>query len=200
MEHLAAFGRVLHLGMELHGIKAKVGLFHRRDRTGVRAAGYPETGWDGVDMIGMAHPADRIFLHRGKQQAVRLQANRHAAVLTLFRGHDMAAEHFGHQLRAVADAEDRQAQLENSRVAARRGGSEDAVRAAGKDDAPVLAGNDPFHGRGIGQDFAVDMVVADPAGDQLVILAAKIKNQNRFMLHSLCSSKLNERLIDLSGK
>ncbi len=75
--------------------------------------------------------------------------------------------------------------LENFRIAARGIVGVDTARSAGKDNAPVVAGPDPVHRNAIGQHFAEDIVFADAAGDQLVVLAAEVEYQDGFMLQRL---------------
>jgi hypothetical protein len=40
------------------------------------------------------------------------------------------------------------------------------------------AGQDPIQRRGVGQQLAVDVTLADPAGDQLAVLGAEIEDED----------------------
>ena len=107
------------------------------------------------------------------------------AVLTLRCTADMAAQQMHHQLAAVADAQHGHAPAEDLRVD--RGGilQIDAVGAAGKDDALGVLRLDHRQVGFIGIDFTVDIVLADAARDQLIVLAAKVQHDDSFMLHDV---------------
>ena len=55
-----------------------------------------------------------------------------------------------------------------------------AVGAACKNDTQGRKGADFIHGNGIGLDFAVDVLLPDTPGNELVILTAEIQHQNLF--------------------
>ncbi len=59
----------------------------------------------------------------------------------------------------------------------------DAGRTAGQDDPLGIFGEDFGKRRGKGQDFAVDLALADPPRDQLAVLGAEIKDDNRIVAH-----------------
>ena len=59
----------------------------------------------------------------------------------------------------------------------------DAVGAAGKDDALGVLRLDHRQVGFIGIDLTVDIVLADAARDQLIVLAAKVQHDDSFMLH-----------------
>ena len=63
----------------------------------------------------------------------------------------------------------------------------DAVGAAGKDDALGVLRLDHRQVGFIGIDFTVDIVLADAARDQLIVLAAKVQHDDSFMLHDVLS-------------
>ena len=66
----------------------------------------------------------------------------------------------------------------------------DALRPAGEDDADGVVGADGVKAHVIGVDFAVDVILADAAGDKLVILAAEVKDKNFLVLHTAFLSLL----------
>ena len=88
----------------------------------------------------------------------------------------MAAQQMHHQLRTIADAQHGDAQLEH--LGANGGGILQiyAVGATGKDDAGGLFLPDGLHGLGVGHDLAVNVALTHTAGDQLIVLAAKVHN------------------------
>jgi len=105
------------------------------------------------------------------------------AVFAMVRGDNLSAEHLGHQLGAIADAEHRYAKLKDFRITARSVFGSDAGGASGEDNALVIASPDAVHRDAVGQDFAVDVVFAHAAGDQLVVLTAEIKDEDGFVVH-----------------
>ena len=123
----------------------------------------------------MAHPADACFGDVFEQQAVSGSGEFHMAVFLGGRLRNGAAQHVSHELCAVADAQHRNAQIQNVGGVMGRALQIDAVRATGEDNAFIASFRNLGKGSGIGQNFTVDMVVADAAGNQLVVLAAKVK-------------------------
>ena len=87
-----------------------------------------------------------------------------------------------HQLAAVANAENGNPQPENFRVNVGRFLQIHAVGAAGENDAHGRKGADLVQGCGVGLDLAVDVLLPHPPGDQLIVLSAKVQNQDFFSL------------------
>ena len=96
---------------------------------------------------------------------------------------DFGAEHLAAELHAVADAEDRHAEVEDPLVAAGGAGLVDAGRTAGEDDALERQLRQLIDGCAGREDAGVDVVLADPAGDQLDVLAAEIQDGDHFANH-----------------
>ena len=99
---------------------------------------------------------------------------------------DFAAQHPGHQLRAVAYAQHGNAQIEYGRIVMRRFLQIDAVRAAGEYDALAVRARDFLERRGVGHDFTVDVLIAHAARNQLVILPAKVQHDDFFGRRQCC--------------
>ena len=95
---------------------------------------------------------------------------------------DGSAHQLGHELQPVADAEDRHAQLEDLRIDHRRAGLLDAVGAAGEDDALGPEGADLLERHRAGMELAIDVQLADPAGDQLRVLRPEVEDQDLFCM------------------
>ena len=94
------------------------------------------------------------------------------------------AGHVRHELRAVADAEDRDAEVENGGIVMRRLFVVDAVRAAGEDDAFVSCGEDLFAvGLSVRNDLREYAFRADAPCDKLIILSSEIKHED--LVHCL---------------
>lgn len=97
------------------------------------------------------------------------------------------AGQIGHQLRAVADAQNGNAEVKHRRVTERRAVGIDAVGAAGENNALIAVLPD-FLGRNfvIRTNFGVDVQFAHTAGNQQIILAAEIQYKY-FFFHSPAS-------------
>ena len=171
--------------MELHGIEALFRIFHSSHRAVCGVGGDLETRCCLLDVVVVAHPADGGGLHIGEQLALGVHEHLSLAVLTLRCTADMAAQQMHHQLAAVADAQHGHAPAEDLRVD--RGGilQVDAVGAAGKNNALGILRLDHRQVGFIGIDFTVDIVLADAARDQLIVLAAKVQHDDSFMLHDV---------------
>ena len=89
----------------------------------------------------------------------------------------------GHRLEAVADAEGRDAGLEQRRVDLRGARRVDARRPAGQHDRRRLAGQHLLD-RHVGRDdLGVDAGLADPPGDQLRVLGAEVDDEDGREVH-----------------
>jgi hypothetical protein len=91
---------------------------------------------------------------------------------------DLAAELFGHELLAVADAEHRHAGLEQGVVRARAVGGGDGSRAAGEDDAARPQPGQRFLGGAERRDLAIHTGFAHAPGDELGHLRPEIDDQD----------------------
>jgi len=87
----------------------------------------------------------------------------------VFRLFHPAAQLLHHQLGAVADAQHRDAHGEEPRVADRRVMVIDAGRPAGENDTRRLQGAQARKIDVVGVDFAVDLLLADPAAMSWVV-------------------------------
>ena len=178
-DHGRALRGALHLRMKLHTVQPALRASNGRIGTRIGMCHRSKARRQSGDLVGMAHEADLIFAkppekHRGG-------VHRHAG-LAVFAG--LAGGHFTagrprKELCAIANAQHRDAHIENGRIAMGRFGQIDAVRAAGQNNADGidlpdrLRGDVPrFHDR-------VDMTFPHTPGDQFLILPAKIENQNR---------------------
>jgi hypothetical protein len=144
-----------------------------------------EPGGELRDLVAVAHPhlmalADlpeaveqRALLGDGEEGAAEF-----AIPLALVTRLDPAAELVGHDLLAVADAEDRQAAVEQRLRRARAAFLRHAGGRTGEDDALGSQPRERVLGLGEGGDFRIDSRLAHPAGDELGDLAAEIDNQD----------------------
>ena len=97
----------------------------------------------------------------------------------------MTTQQVHHQLAAVADAQYGHAPAEDLGVDGGRVLQINAVGAAGEDDALGILGLDDRKIGFIGIDLAVDIIFSDAAGNQLIVLSAKVQHDDSFMLHDV---------------
>ena len=100
------------------------------------------------------------------------------SVLAVRRAINGPAEQLGHELQPVADTQDRDAHLEDAAVDERRARLLDAERAAREHDPARLEGADLLHGHRAGVDLAVNVQLADAAGNELRVLRAEIEDED----------------------
>ena len=171
--------------MVLHAVKATRFVCDRRGRAhlGVRhqfkALRHPG------HVVSVAHPRNALRRQTLEQLAVRVIKRLGLAVFArriLLRCGDKAAQRMRHELAAIADAQHRDTQLEQLRVALGRLLIINAVRPAGKDDADRVHCADLIDRGLIGLDLAVYIMLADTPRDQLVILTAEVQHQNELMV------------------
>ena len=91
---------------------------------------------------------------------------------------DQAAELQGDELGAVADAQDRHAEVVDAGVDRGRPVDVDRRRTAAEDDAGGGPGGVLLGRQGGGDDLAVDVGLADPPGDQLGVLGPEVDDQD----------------------
>ena len=134
LEHAAAIGGMVHLGMELRGIEPARRALHRshRARLGMRRDG--EALRNTAHGVAVAHPHGLLARRRGQKLARALADELGGAVLALVGMGDLAAEDDGHDLVAVAEAEHGQAEVEDGGVDLRRVLGIHARRPAREDD------------------------------------------------------------------
>ena len=170
------------LGMELDGVEPLFGVFHGRHGAHIRMGRDLEPGGHFFDAVGVAHPHHALggyALHQAGGGLIQNEVN--LAVLAGLRGNDGTAAHPGGELGAVADAENRNAQLQHLGVIVGGGHIIDAVGTAGEDDAAVTGSSNLLRSDAVvGLDFGVDVQVTNPAGNQLIILAAEVQNEDFF--------------------
>ena len=107
----------------------------------------------------------------------------YSRAVSSWAGGDQAAQAVGHELAAVADPQNGNAPGKDLGVYVGRGLQVDAVRAAGKDDADGVHRFQLRQGRGVGLYFTVNAALPNPAGNELIILSAKIQDKHKFMVH-----------------
>jgi hypothetical protein len=183
VENLNPVVRVAHLRVKLQAVDFAFGVGHRGARAAVGRRHARKALGQAVHIVGVAHPADKLFVKAREQGTGGVEPGLRAAVFALVGACHMPAEQVCNQLVAVADAENWDAQRENLRVYRRRVRQVHAARAAGKDDADGLHCGD-FHRRnGVRFYFAIHAAFAHAPGDEVVVLPAEINDQDQLMFH-----------------
>ena len=153
-ENAAPLRRVDDLRVELHAVEAAPRVGEGRHRAVCRAGQDLEPRRSLEHEVAVAHPALGALLHVGEQdrpiagldrpgRSIRLRHfQRGPPVLPAIAALHLAAEEEGHELHAVADAEDGEARPEERRVVAGRARPVDARRPPGEDDGPRAAGHE----------------------------------------------------------
>ncbi len=133
----------------------------------------------------MAHPDRSAGRQAGQQRLVADGTDGGRAVLAPLRRSHPTAELMGHQLDAVADAQDRDPSLPQPRVGLRRVGVVDRCRSAGQDDAHRPAPLDLVPRRVMGEQHRIDVQLPDPPRDELGVLPAEVEHDDRLRVRWL---------------
>ena len=180
-QHLLAVRRVDHLGMELDPVDRAFGRLERRHRRRGRRRERGESGRRREHRVAVGHPAALLRRRAGQQPAGLRDRELRAPELPDLGALDAAAQLAREQLHAVADAEHRNAELEQLAlqrwrallVHRRRPAREDhALRAP----APHLLEADVMR-----QQLGEHAALAHAAGDQLRVLPAVVENHDLFL-------------------
>ncbi len=175
---LAVLG-VRDLGVELRRVQTALRVLHRGDRGGAGAGGDDEALGRGAHGVAVAHPD-----LRGLGQAVEQLAagcgdgQLGEAVLADVGLRDLATEVQRHLLDAVAEAQDRDAQVEHGRVHVRRALGVHRGGTAREDERGRLAARDLLGGDVERDDLGVDARLTHAACDQLRVLRAEVEDED----------------------
>jgi len=122
-------------------------------------------------------------------EQLRVAARAHLGVteFALAAAFDLAAELRGHGLHAVADAQHRHAELEHDVGGLPFLGFIDRVGAAGKNDSLRLELADEVLADVEGMQFAIHLLLAHAAGNELRNLRTEVEDQDLLMGHVLYS-------------
>ncbi len=134
------------------------------------------------DGVAVRHPDPVRGRDVGQQGAGLPDRDVGAAVLAGAGVRDLAAEAPGHQLEAVAHAEDRGAGREDGGVDGGRVLGVHRGRTAGEDDRLRLAGEHLLDRHVVRHDLGVDPGLAHTARDQLGVLGAEVDDQDQVMV------------------
>ena len=137
------------------------------------------TSGGGLDRDAVAHPGVLLVRGAGEQALGVVDDGFGLAVFAERRLVHVGAERVGHGLEAVADAEHRNAGLEQLLVDARRAGLEDGGGASGQDDGLRILGQDLVDRHGMRHEFRIDVGLAHAACDQLRVLGSEVDDEYR---------------------
>ena len=179
LDHALTEVGVLDLGMPLHAVHAPLVAAERRDRRGRGRGEHVEALGRFRDLVAVAHPHVLRGRLAGQQHAsVAREGGIRRAVLAQAGVRDLAAERLSHHLEAVADAERRDAEVEDAAVERRGARLVHRRRTAGEDQPDGVLRRDLGRGGGVRDDLAVDAGLADAAGDELRVLRSEVDDQH----------------------
>ena len=178
-QDLAALGRMDDLGMELDAVEPAVRVRGRGVRGRVGSGGGAEAVRQPGDRIAVAHPNRLLRLETGKEAVGLRDRDDGRPEFPAFERHHLAAQSLGHEVHAVADAQERDTTGPDGRVGVGRALFIDAGRPAGKDHAPRPAGGDLAPWSVERQQLRVDTQLANAPGDELAVLAPEVQHHDR---------------------
>jgi len=170
------------LRMELQSEDRERHMADRGQGTGCGAGERAEVGGHPVHLVPVAHPDLGAGWHAREEFVFLEHLARRPAVFAGLRPPDLTAEGVAGQLHAVADAEHRNAESKNRRVAPWRARLVDARRPAGEDDALGVERTDAVGGHVVPDDLAIDMLLANPPSDELRVLRAEVEHEHPLRL------------------
>ncbi len=167
-------------GMELGRVELAVVVLHRSDAGRGGTRGHRESRRRRADGVAVAHPDLRGLGQPVEQRARRLgDRELGKAVLADVGLGDLPAEVQRHLLDAVAEAQDRDAELEHGRVHVRRALGVHARGTSGEDERRGCTARDLLGGDVERHDLRVDPRLADAARDELRVLRPEVEDEDR---------------------
>ena len=173
---LAACG-MDHLWMELHSVQLAPRVGNGSDRTRFCAAGYRKTRGHRAHHVAMAHP-DLLRTGKPRKHGVGslIQFESGESIFPLDALADLASQQMRHELLAVADAENGDAEIEDGGI---YGGAAGIVDAAGTARNDQALGDSEFGRRSFaGPDLGIHAQFPDLARLQMGVLSPGIEDDN----------------------
>ena len=177
-QHLPAARGVHDLRMELDPVQAPVGVDQAGIRGGIGLGGRAEALRQPRDGVAVAHPDRLLPVQAAEQPVIRGDREGGRAVLPPVGGQDVTTELDGHQLGAVADAQDGQTAAPDRAVRPGCARVVDGVGAAGEDDALGAPIDDRPERGVVRHQLRVDVQLAHAARDELGELAAEVEHDH----------------------
>jgi hypothetical protein len=165
-------------GVELHAVEPARLVLGRGERARRGGRQRDKIGRQVEHLVAVAHPDGGLGPESAHQRIVGRDRQFCPAELSGGRRFDLTAEDLCSQLHPVADAQDRDAEIEDRGVAPRRTSLVHAARTAGQNDALEVAFFQ-FRRCDVRPDqLAEHTRLADATGNQLGVLRPKIKDRN----------------------
>ena len=182
MEHLIAVFAMFNLRMILEAENLFVQILHRSNRAVLGMCSAFKSFRQAIDIIHMAHPGGSLLRQALEERGSGVEEGFGFTKFAGRSGFNLTAQSVCNQLAAVAQTQHRDAHRQNSRVDLRSIFDIDAIRAAGEDQTDWRVLLNLFHGGfSEGDDFAVYTQIADTAGNQLIVLTAKVQDEHGLM-------------------
>jgi len=170
--------RVHDLGVELDGVEPALAVLNGGDGRAVGGREGAEPLGGGRDRVAVTHPTLLLAGEAVEEQAVARHAQGRLAELADARLRHRPTQLQSHELGAVADAEDRDAEVVQTGVGTRRPVDVDAHGAAAEDQPLGPAGSDLLDGEVVRDELRVDAALAHPSGDELTILRPEVEDED----------------------
>ena len=180
-DQLGTVRRVDDLRVELHRIDAALVIGDDRVRRARAGRDHAEAGGQRRDLVTMAHPHLMALTPRPQaveQRAFVLDGDERLAELAAVALFDLATQLLGQRLLAVADAQHRQAAIQDRLRNARAILVDDRGGATRQDDGRGLDPRERLTSGLEGHDLAIDPRLAHAACDELGDLAAEIDDED----------------------
>ena len=183
LQQVLAVRRVHDLRVELHPVELAPRLLERCDGCRGRLSDDTRTLGRCGDGVAVRHP-HRLLARQVAEQLALFSAELRLPELGGARPLDTPAEIERHQLRAVTDAERRDAELEDAGIDARRVLRVDRRRAAGEDHRVRVSRADLLRRHLVRDELGVHARVAHASRDQLCVLTTEVEHQHGALLRS----------------
>ena len=184
LKSLLSFDGMSHFRMELSGIDVLFDVFKGCHRAVLGLGSDYESLRDFLDAVCMRHEDFRILMEAGKKPAFMDDFDIGLAIFARVGMDDLATKLMGNHLSTIADSKDRLSKGIDFLADQRRVLQITAVWTTGEDkpfDARVLQ---DIHADCIGNDFRINMTLADSSGNQLIVLSTEVDDENFVLLHA----------------
>ena len=173
-----------HFRVELHAVEFALVIGDRGAGGVVRVGQNLKPAGQLGARIAVAHPHGGTVFHVGEQVGGIIHKQGRFAIFAPIGCFHEAAQLLHHQLHSVANAQHRNAQVPEFRVAQGRTIGIDGTGAARQNDALGAKLPQLLCGGAIGQNFGINLGFANPTGNQFGILGAKVQNGDELAIDS----------------
>jgi hypothetical protein len=171
------------LRVELHAVERPRAVSGGGVGAGGRGGQGDELGRQVVDLVAVTHPHRHLARQAVDERLVGLDDRQLGPPELPRPGRlHLTAQELRTELHAVADAQDRNAQVEDARVALGRVRLVNATRAAAENDPLGLELAEFFDRRVRAHQLGEDALLPHPAGDELNVLRPEIEDRDDFVV------------------